>query len=108
MLRKNNANCSRGDRKNLYEFLMDQKLIDIPEEYFGQFFMKKLSDIASKNFDDGINHLIDDAPILLGLIKSLPKPWFRYREGQLCTDEIEEVVSKYLEQKHGLKKLSAQ
>ena len=66
------------------------------------------SDIASKNFDDGINHLIDDAPILLALIKSLPKPWFRYREGHLCTDEIKEVVSKYLEQKHVLKKLSAQ
>ena len=107
MLRKNNRDCSQGDRINLYEFLMHQKLIDIPEEYFAQFFIKKLSDIASKNFDDGINNLIDDAPVMLALIKSLPKHWFTYREGNLCTDEIKEVVYRYLEQKHGLTKLTA-
>tara|TARA_X000000368_G_scaffold122794_1_gene96269 strand:- start:242 stop:1951 length:1710 start_codon:yes stop_codon:yes gene_type:complete len=108
MLRKRNHNCSHAERFFLQELLMSLKLIDIPDEFFAHYTMKTFTEIASKDLENGINNLIEHAPIIYALLKRLKKSksWFYNIDNQILTEEIKGIVADYLQEQNGMKSLA--
>ena len=108
MLRKRNNNCTQAERFCLQELLMNLKLIDIPDEFFAHFTMKRFTEIASKDLENGVSDLIEHAPIIYALLRKLKKSkhWIYNIDNQILSKEIKEIVADYLEEQNGMKSLT--
>ena len=107
MQRKRNHNCSNEERFLLQEFLIDQELINIPDEFYGQFLMDKLNEIAAKDFENGIVRIIDEARIIYGLLNRLKgnRYWLNNSNMKLA-DSVKNIVVDAIHKQEGIKKLT--
>lgn len=109
MQRKQNRPCSNEERFILQEFLVNQKLIDIPEEFYGQFMMKLFYEIVKKDFESGVSNLIEKAPVIFNLLQRLKnnRYWLHNYDNESLTQDIENLLLKNLNEQSGLKRLKA-
>ena len=105
MKRKRNAHCSNEERFILQEFLINKELIDIPEEFFGQFMQQQLTEIAKKDFEEGIKTIIDDAGIIYSILKRLRNNRYWFNNDINITDGVKTLVLDALRKQEGMKKL---
>ena len=105
MQRKRNVSCSHEERFILQEFLIKQGLIDIPEEFFGQFMQQQFIEIAKKDFEEGIKTIIDDAGIIYSTLKRLRNSRYWLNNDINITDGVKNLVLDALLKQEGLKKL---
>ena len=104
MHRRSNGTCSQEERILVQELLMNMKLIDIPDEYFAHFTMQTFTEIASKNFENGINGIIENAPMIYTLLNKLraSRQWFYNVDNQLLTDDQKKIVKDFLQKENNI------
>ena len=80
------------------------RLIDIPDEYFAHFTMQTFTEIASKNFENGINGIIENAPMIYALLNKLrsSRQWFYNVDNQLLTDDQKKIVKDFLQKENNI------
>lgn len=105
MQRKRNAHCSHEERFILQEFLIQQELIDIPEEFFGQFMQQQFTTIATKDFERGVQSIIDDAGVIYSVLKRLRNSRYWLNNEINMTDSVKNLVLDALYKQEGMKKL---
>ena len=105
MKRKGNRQCTLEERAILQEFLINMNLINIPDEFFAHYTMRTFTEIASKNLENGITDVIENAPIIYALLKKLKnsKQWFYDVDGQILTEDVKAIVRESLEKQNGMK-----